>query len=370
MPAEAPAAPAADQQFFAQGIPVEVGKIQRELKTLWQDSHEVATRASRLNLVIFSTAEQSLRANTALVEAVARQHALRALLIASKPQTNETRVRAWVNAHCQISKNGQKQRCSEQIAIQLEGDARTGGLVPNLVFSNLDSDLPLYFWRQGHFSSSPSEQLMAWVDCLIYDSADWPEPGAQFAIVKKLARDADLENGLADLNWTRLRGLRGAVAQFFDAPDALRALTEMEVVELVHSAGAGSPTRALLFVGWLASQLGWRPNGLNDAGDAPRFRTVSGQKVAIRLHEGGVADASTRRVTLRTADGGEFTVSRDEGSDFFSTCAHCGSASEQRQMLPVGAEDLASLVSAELVHGGGHKTYLRALAAVEEVWQA
>ena len=57
-----------EQPFFAQGIPVEVGKIQRELKKLWQDSHEMATRASRLNLVIFSTAEQSLRANTALVE--------------------------------------------------------------------------------------------------------------------------------------------------------------------------------------------------------------------------------------------------------------------------------------------------------------
>ncbi len=361
--------PATDPSFFGPGIPVEVGKIQRELKKLWQDSHETATRASRLNLVIFSTAEHSLRANTSLVEQVARQHALRALLIASKPQTNETRVRAWVNAHCQVSKSGQKQRCSEQIAIQLEGEARTGGLVPNLVFSNLDSDLPLYFWRQGHFSSSPSEQLMAWVDCLIYDSADWPQPGAQFDIVRKLARAADLENGLADLNWTRLRGLRAAVAQFFDAPDASRALSEIESVEFVHNADAGSRTRALLFVGWLASQLGWRQNGLNDAGDAPRFRTATGRKVAIKLHEGDPGDASTRRVTLRTADGGEFTVSRDGGSDFFNTSAHCGSGGEQRQMLPVGAEDLASLVSAELVHGGGHKSYLRALAAIEEVWQ-
>ena len=144
------------------------------MKKLWQDSHETATRASRLNLVFFSDARTAPCApNTALVEQIARQHALRAILIAVQGRTRDkTRVRAWVNAHCQISKNGQKQRCSEQIAIQLEGEARTSGLVPNLVFSHLDSDLPLYFWRQGHFSSSPSEQLMAWVDCLIYDSAD------------------------------------------------------------------------------------------------------------------------------------------------------------------------------------------------------
>ena len=91
--------------------------------------------------------------------------------------------------------------------------------------------------------------------------------------------------------------------------------------------------------------------------------------MTIKLHQSDVGDASTRRVVLRTAGGGEFTISREEGSDFFSTSAHCGNGGDQRQMLPVGAEDLASLVSAELVHGGGHKAYLRALAAVEEVWQ-
>ena len=289
-------------------------------------------------------------------------------MIASKPQTNETRVRAWVNAHCQVSKSGQKQRCSEQIAIQLEGDARTSGLVPNLVFSNLDSDLPLYFWRQGHFSNSPSEQLMAWVDCLIYDSADWPSPRAQFVIVKKLAKAADLENGLADLNWTRLRGLRAAVAQFFDAPDALKALSDMESVELVHSDNPGSRTRALLFVGWLASQLGWRRTGQIGADGARSLQTGSGRDMTIKLHPGDAGDASPRRVTLRAAGGSEFTISRDAGSDFFSTSAHCGGAGEQRQMLPVGPEDLASLVAAELVHGGGHKAYLRALAAVEDAW--
>src|SRR4051794_2657303 len=110
MPAEAP------EQFFAQGIPVEIGKIQRELKKLWQDSDRVATRASRLNLVIYSAAESSLRANTALVEQIARRHALRAILIAAKPQYSDgSRVRAWINAHCQVSKTGAKQRCSEQI---------------------------------------------------------------------------------------------------------------------------------------------------------------------------------------------------------------------------------------------------------------
>ena len=29
---------------------------------------------------------------------------------------------------------------------------------------------------------------MAWVDCLIFDSADWPEPEGQFAILEKARR--------------------------------------------------------------------------------------------------------------------------------------------------------------------------------------
>ena len=189
MPTEAPP----EQPFFAQGIPVEIGKVQRELKKLWQDSHEAATRASRLNLVIYSDAGSSLRANTALVEQIARQHALRAILIAVKDVTpGGNGVRAWVNAHCQVSKGGSKQRCSEQIAVQLEGDAARRELVPNIILSNLDSDLPLYLWRQGEFSDAPNEQLMAWVDCLIFDSAGWTHPARQFGIVKKVAAAAGL----------------------------------------------------------------------------------------------------------------------------------------------------------------------------------
>ena len=347
-----------EQPFFAQGIPVEVGKVQRELKKLWQDSHEAATRASRLNLVIYSDAESSLRGNTAFVEQIARQHALRAILIAVKRNTSGNGVRAWVNAHCQVSKGGGKQRCSEQIAFQLEGDAARRELVPNMVLSHLDSDLPLYLWRQGEFSASPSEQLMAWVDCLIFDSAGWPQPGAQFAIVKTLAAAAGLEHGLADLNWTRLSGLRLAMAQFFDVGTTHDALAKLDAVEISHAPDARA--QAILLIGWLAAQLGWQPV----SGES--FKTADGRtvKLALQAQDGpGIG-----RVVLRAADGSRFTVSREAGSGFFNTCALAPDGHELCQVLPVGPEETADLVSAELVHGGGHRVYLRALALVEGMW--
>ncbi len=357
-----PTETATEQSFFGPGIPVEVGKIPRELKKLWQDSHETATRASRLNLVIYNSGESSIRANTALVEKIALQHAIRAIIIAAKPHLPGNSVRAWVNAHCQINKNGAKQRCSEQIAFELTGEARHQGLTPNLVLGHLDSDLPLYLWRQGEFAN-PSEQLMSWVDRLIFDSAEWPQSAEQFALLRRISEASDLEAGaLADLNWTRLAGLRSAIAQFFDAPDALESLSKLESVEIVHAPGVGVHTRALLLVGWLAAQLGWQRADDN----ALHFRAGDGRTVTVEFTPGGADGEGIKRVSLHAAaGGGDFTVSRDAGSDFYTTCAHCGSAREHRGVLPVGPEDLAALVSAELVHDGGHDTYARALEIVE-----
>ncbi len=366
MPATAEDTTTQQSEFFGPGISVEVGKIQRELKKLWQQSDQTATRASRLNLVIYHSGESSIRANTALVEKIARQHAIRAIIIAAKPQLPGNHVRAWVNAHCQIDKKGVKQRCSEQIAFELTGEARQQGLTPNIILGHLDSDLPMYFWRQGEFAN-PSEQLMAWVDRLIFDSADWPQPADQFTILRHISAASDLEpEALADLNWTRLAGLRFAIAQFFDAPDALESLRALASVEISHAPGAGVRTRALLLVGWLAAQLGWQRAEGPATGDALSFRAENGRTVAVKLDAGGAEGEGIRSVSLRAnEDGGDFTVSREAGSDFYNTCAHCGSRSEQRQLLPVGPEDTAALVSAELVHGGGHGAYLRALEMIE-----
>ena len=351
-------------EFFGEGIAVELGQIQRELKKLWQESDKVATRASRLNLVIYNSGPSSIRANTALVEKITRQHALRAILVAAKPQLPGNHVRAWVNAHCQVSKNGARQRCSEQIAFELTGEARQAGLTPNIVFGHLDSDLPLYLWRQGEFQT-PSEQLLAWVDRLIFDSGDWANPAAQFAIVRRISHLHGLDESLADLNWTRHAGLRAAVAQFFDAPDALSALAGLDTVEITYAGGAGARTGALLLVGWLATQLGWTPS--TGGKGTLSFQSVQGQPVTVKLDGSGDGDgAYINRVWVHATEGSEFTVSRDANSSFYNTSAR-RDGREHHQVLPVGPQDVADLVSAELVHGGGHHTWLDALKLIEGV---
>src|SRR4029077_20579657 len=78
-----PAAPA----FFGDGVPAEIGKIEKELKKLWQEQQSTATRASRLNLVVYSSADSSLRANTAIVREITKDHAGRAILIAARAKS-------------------------------------------------------------------------------------------------------------------------------------------------------------------------------------------------------------------------------------------------------------------------------------------
>lgn len=355
MPAKAP------EEFFEDGIPVEIGQIDRELKKLWQDSDQIATRASRLNLVIYSAAEHSIRANTEAVEQITRQHALRAILISAKPQTGGNRVRAWINAHCQISKGGAKQRCSEQIAFQLEGDARDLGLIPNIVFSHLDGDLPLYLWWQGAFPGVPDQRLMDWVDCLIFDSAEWTDAAAQVAIVERLAADSGLENALGDVNWGRLTGWRVALAQFFDAPGASATLADLAQVEIDHAPGAR--LTATLLAGWLAAQLGWIPQP--GRADALVF-DAAGQRVRVSLFE--KAGPALTRVHLKMKSGAGCVVTRDVNSRYLNASSRLEAGGrETKQMLPIPAEETAELVSEELSYAGEHRCYRKALRVVAEL---
>jgi hypothetical protein len=62
-----------------------------------------------------------LRANTAIVREITKDHACRSILIAARAKSAKNDVRAWVNAHCHLTKTGAKQTCSEQIAFLLEG---------------------------------------------------------------------------------------------------------------------------------------------------------------------------------------------------------------------------------------------------------
>jgi glucose-6-phosphate dehydrogenase assembly protein OpcA len=339
-------------ETFSAGLPVEVGQIDRELKKLWDASGSVMTRASLINLAVYSEASDSLGKNTAIISQVAQNHACRAIVIAADPGARESGVEAWISAHCHVSRAGSKQICSEQLSFLLKG--KQCGLLPNIVFAQLDSDLPLYLWWQEEFRAPIDPQLWAWVDRVIYDSQIWRDFDEQMRLVETAQEEARQRIVLCDLNWIRLVHLRLALAQFFDHSATHHHLDEIKTVEIQHAPGFRST--ALLLVGWLAGQLEWQRTGeslgyLKQTDEGER-------RIKIALREDKGEPISACKITTGSA---EFRIEHNPEADLLDVFFGRKEGRKMRQFLPAGKNDVVQLVREELMRGGPHHVYLRAV---------
>lgn len=346
-------------QTVGTGMPVEIGKIERELKKLWDQGGEVMSRASLMNLAVYSEAPDSLSANTALVAQITEDHACRAIVIAADSSAANDGVEAWISAHCHVSRADSKQICSEQLSFSLQGSFAT--LLPNIVFSHLDSDLPFYLWWQGNFHDPMDPQLWAWVDRLIYDSQSWESFDAQMQLVEQAQEEAKQRVVLCDLNWTRLIQLRRAFAQFFDQPAAQQQFGAIRSLEIEHAPGYRST--AMLLVGWIAAQLDWKLDAAPRSGSI-KLQNSAGGAAEARLQE--TAGEPISRLTLSCGPI-EFQIVHRADADLLEATMSVAGAERMRQLMPAGSKDVAALMSEELNRGGPHRVYLRAVEAVRSL---
>ena len=350
---------AATAPSIALGLPVEVNDIARELKKLWQEGDEVMTRASLINLAVYSDAPDSLERNTQTVSEITKDHACRALVIAKSTAADGDAVQAWISAHCHVSRAGSKQVCSEQLSFLLPPSCVE--LLPNIVFSHLDSDLPFYLWWQSELPAVINPQLWSWVDRLIYDSRDWTNFEMQMQRVEAAHAEADRRMVLCDLNWTRLVFLRLAIAHFFDAPVANQQLANISRLEIEFAPGHRST--AVLLAGWFAAQLRWTAGQASDANQL-RFTNSSGKPIAIVLSE--KAGEAIGRCSVFSGKG-EFRVIHAPDADLLELVAQSGDAERMRQFMPAGCNNPVRLVSEELTRGGQRTVYLRAIERVRSL---
>src|SRR5207245_8642832 len=136
------------------------------------ENEGAVTRASLMNLAVYSEEQGSLDRNTQLMARITEDHACRAIVIEADCNAENDRVDAWISAHCHVSRAGSKQVCSEQISFRLNGGCTTQ--LPNIVLSNLDSDLPLYPCWQHELPQPMDPQILASVDRFIFCSRLWP----------------------------------------------------------------------------------------------------------------------------------------------------------------------------------------------------
>ena len=341
------------------GLPVAVGDIGRELKKLWQDGGEVMTRASLINLAVYSEAPDSLARNTQIISEVAKDHACRAIVIAAHCSAAEDGVEAWISAHCHVTRAGSKQVCSEQLSFLLNGSFSK--LLPNIVFSHLDSDLPFYLWWQGDLPDPIDPQLWAWVDRLIYDSREWSTFDAQMRLVETAHAEASQRVVLCDLNWTRLIHIRLALAQFFDAPGARRQLAEIARVEIDFA--PGSRSTAVLLAGWLAAHLGWKAEQSVSSGEL-NFNAPAGKRITVQLTE--IVGETIGRCSV-FAQKHEFRVTHAAHPDLLEVATHVDGKSRMQELRPAGSDNPVRLLGEELMRGGPHSVYLRTVQCARQL---
>ena len=344
---------------YSLGLQVGIDKIDSELKKLWAQSEGAMTRASLVNLAVYSEVPGSLEKNTQLIAKITENHACRAIVIGADCKSKENRVDAWISAHCHISRAGSKQICSEQISFRLEGPCTS--LLPSIVFSHLDSDLPFYLWWQSEFREPMDRQLWAWVDRVIYDSQTWNDFRAQMRLVESAQKEAKQRIVLCDLNWTRLDQIRFALAQFFDHPASHHRFAKIKKARIDFAPGFRST--AVLFAGWLAAQLNWRIEN-RKGGGLLQFTNLSGYKIDIELRER--AGEPIGEIVLNSREV-EFVVSRAKCGDLLEVSR--GKRGEKRmpQLMPAGSNDPVSLMSEELMRGGPHHVYLHAVNCVRDL---
>jgi glucose-6-phosphate dehydrogenase assembly protein OpcA len=338
------------------GLPVEIGRIDKQLGKLWEESGDTKTRASLVNFAIYTEDAAAVPANTEIVSQIASEHACRALLIFANPSAPTAEAKAWISAHCHIAGKGERQVCSEQITFQLDGQTVKG--LPNIVFSHLDSDLPLYFWWQGEFHAPLDKKLWVWMDRLIYDSSEWKNPREQFALVKEIGQMTEARTVMCDLNWSRLLGTRFALAQLFDHSCALARLETIQKVSITCS----HHLTGLLLLGWLAAQLNWK------------FQSLLGKKTFVTSKGGHVEfeilqaeGASISRCFFECADR-TFEIVRDGKSEYYHANISGEGASEAPMMVSGGKSDLTDILLSELNRGGKHPLYAKALRAIEPLF--
>lgn len=318
----------------ALGQETPVSAIGASLRALWA-SNEAMTKASLMNFAVYSEQPGSLEANTSLIEAVTREHACRAILIAARPSDEEARVRAWITAHCQISGAGGKSVCSEQVAFEVSGRLRDA--LRNIVFAHLESDLPLVFFWQGDFSDQWEPHLYRRIDRLVVDSTTWSDPAAQVQRLRAAWRDSGARFVVLDVAWMRIFPFRQALAGAFDTALAKASLCHLNALTITHA--PGHRVTAALFASWIAYKAGWsldpEERRFIEAGEAP----------LSRLEMTGNGDC-------------RITITREPDARFLHVCVRAG-GTEATQVSPVGSDDLAILVSERLSRGGNTPLYFK-----------
>ena len=305
-------------------IGVDVTSIERELASLWRQAsntgggdHDLAvTRACSWNLLVRLDDPSEFEAVRALVDKVVSVVPSRAIVLLRQPEDGGKEIEAFVSANCQVAPGGGKLLCSEEITIQHRSEGERH--VPGLVRALQVPDVPTALSWAGAPPGDP-RQIPYWasVDRLLFDSA---RADASFDATPYATLGRD--KVLADMAWLRTGFLRSTLATMFDPPTGAEPLSRVCRVKV--TATTKGITGARLYLGWLASRLGWKSAPLAKLSAENRTlvaKAPNGDDVGLELvvddsgeRESGIVEVSLETRASGNAKGAVYTLD-DLGGD-------------------------------------------------------
>jgi hypothetical protein len=175
-------------------------------------------------------------AATETLAGLGEQHPSRTLLLFPQPEEGD-RLAAKVFLECHPLQGEARQLCNEVVELGLGGprcEAPASVAMPLLL-----PDVPVFLrWRgRPAFSTEQFRQMLAIVDRLIVDSAEWPDVPGAYAELEGFFETA----AVSDIAWRRTLPWREALARDWpELPDRI----------------AGPPAETALIAAWLRSRAG------------------------------------------------------------------------------------------------------------------
>jgi len=338
-------------------------------------------RASVLNLIVFADREEHARRAARSIADLALRHPSRAIVVLADRGARDG-VEKRIEMHCRLPiADGARLVCYEQILLRAKGDVDdrlASAVIPLLV-----PDLPVFLWWTGTppLGSRSFGDLLRLVDRLVVDSADFARPELTLPIIARISEAARGRFGLTDLNWTRLTPWRQIATSFFDVPAwrvFLDGITGLRVGFAVDADGRDiHPSQALLFVGWLASRLGWRPLETLAPSEAGGLLFAiarrDGARIMVRvrprfergLDEGDISGIRVQATAAR--EQAEFVVKRQPSPRHQTATVLLNGERRWERTMPLPSPAIVELIGEELSILGSDRTYEEALDALVEL---
>ncbi|MFQ3585605.1 MAG: glucose-6-phosphate dehydrogenase assembly protein OpcA [Cyanobacteriota bacterium] len=358
---------------------VSIDDIEQELNKIWSSKGEsVAARAATFTLVVYESLDDALLLPSPTVEAIATQNPCRVIdLRAKREGSAEDVIESQVAAYCPVTREQRSSLvCCEYITLKAPESAFVRAC--STVASLLIPSLPTFLWWQGDLdlNSLLFQKLVSLSNRVIVDSRGFVNPEEDLGEMYLLTTEG---RQCGDLNWKRLSSWQELTAQAFDPPDRRESLQAVDRVTLDYK--AGNPCQAFLFLGWLASRLGWTPVERVQTKehdyliDRIRFQRASGGEVMAELAAVPLASEMTQpgdligmRLTSSDIHADACTVLCSETTGCMRMEAMGGAQScVIRQVAPIEHDSLDTLLTAELQRLGPDHLYEETLVVVDQI---